>query len=121
MPEEQRRGERDKPVVMAWKKELLTDIGDYISAMQAVESAEEALNFFATFAFVTTPHQAAIDVGYLTGYLSDEARDRWFEWLPGLKHPMLGRRTDFTPEELVALGVKWGKEQIEEGKRDAAK
>jgi hypothetical protein len=92
---------------MFWKGKKLLTVGDVVHAFESCETEFEARDFYARYEHEKGEQIAAIDLGYITGYMSPAARDRLFEWLPDLEHPMLGRRTDFTPEELVEVGRRW--------------
>lgn len=72
-----------------WKGKTLNTMGEVMSIVEGIETAEEAKLFLAEYEKVT-PHARA-NIGYASGYYSQETSRKMLS-LFDLPHPVFGRR-----------------------------
>lgn len=90
---------------MEWKGQEVSSPGDYVAAMQRITTSEEADEFrdrMMESAAIDRKH-ADRNIGWLTGEMSAEGRDRVCE-LFGVEHPITGDLTALTHGELLTIG-----------------
>lgn len=89
---------------MIWKGKALVTFGEIADAVAACATPAEAQEFMTMYRAET--QHADANVGYLSGYFDQATRHRIQEWC-GVAHPIFGR-SDPTPEEAFAAGVRMG-------------
>lgn len=90
---------------MIWRDKELTTIGDYCEVLQNI--AKEDAAEFMTAVRASGPN-AASNIGYMTGYFSDQRAKELREWL-GVVHPIFGAENP-TPGDAFREGFRLGKE-----------
>lgn len=86
-----------------WKGKEIRTIGDLVTAIDGLESREEAQEFIAGYRAVN--EHADANAGYCTGYLGSQDAERLREWM-GTAHPIFGMKSP-TPEAAFAKGQEW--------------
>lgn len=87
------------------------DYAEAITRLTRVESVEDGAELIVEYAEgISGPNayaDAMNDLGWLTGELLDEQRERVFKYIPGLMHPITGQQIGLRPMELIFAGARY--------------
>lgn len=96
--------------VLVWKGIEVRNLGDFVNALDALDSRDEAREFM--LAYTAVNEHARENVGYCSGYLDPEQSLRVREWCLA-PHPIFGMSTP-TPQEAFEAGRRLGAAMIAE-------
>ena len=88
---------------MKWKNKELITKGDYLDALQGIQTQSDATAFMDLAQDEDEDHADA-NIGYMIGYLNAVDQSRLYTLLE-VEHPIFGKRTDISAEEAFAMGM----------------